>query len=97
MPSPQTVDSHLRLQARAPRIPVARLAATRPASTRRPMAPLLASRYEPQAPRPVPHAPEPPQLYPRYEAAEIGAKRNPLPRYMFRPQRQAFVTQIQIK
>lgn len=94
MPSPQTVDSRLRLAARPPRIPVPRLAATRPASTRRPMAPLLASRHEAPHIKPTPHAWPPPQLYPRYEAAAIGAKRNPLPRYMFRPQRQAFVAQI---
>lgn len=92
MPSPQTVESRIRLAARPPRIPTPRLAATRPASTRRPMAPLQASRYEPQPMRPVPHAVDPPQLYPRYEAAAIGATRNPLPRYMFRPQRVPFVT-----
>lgn len=97
MPSPQTVDSHLRLQARAPRIPVPLLAATRPASTRRPMAPLMASRSQVPAMKPTPHAPPSPELYPRYEAAAIGAKVNPLPRYMFRPQRQPFVPGVRIQ
>lgn len=87
MPRAQTVPAHLRLQARTPLVPVPRLAATRPASIRRPSAPLLASRSQAPPMRAIPHAPQPPVLYPRYEGAAIGATRNPLPRYMFRPTR----------
>lgn len=93
MSNAQNIPGHLRRAARVPRTPVARLAATRPASTLRPMAPLLASRHE--APKPhYPHMQPAPILFPRYEAPAVGERHNPLPRYLFKPQRPVFTLPV---
>lgn len=85
MSNAQNVQGHIRRATRVPRVPRAKLAATRPASTLRPLAPLQASRHEPPRVH-FPHMQPVPNLYPRYEAPATGEKRNPLPRYLFRPQ-----------
>lgn len=86
MAAPQTVESHIRRQFRVPPVPRAPVRPTHAGTARRPFAALQPSMHEPamRALR-VPHPAPANLVYARWEGAAIGARRNTLPRYMFKP------------